>query len=274
VRHPRRRQRRGHGPRRRRRGGRQRPGGGDGPGARCRRGGAPCGGIPGAAACRAGLSPQPRAAPGVPCAKLRRFGGPCRDGSRPGMSWLKKLVPPRIRTDSAATRKRSVPEGLWEKCERCGAVLYGPELEENLEVCPKCAFHRPIRARARLKAFLDPGELREIGAELAPTDVLRFRDQKKYADRIRAAQKATGELDALVVVEGTLKRMPMVAAAFDFAFMGGSMGSVVGERFARGAERALELGAGYVSFSASGGARMQESLFSLLQMAKTSAALG
>ena len=190
------------------------------------------------------------------------------------MSWLKKLVPPRIRTDSAATRKRSVPEGLWEKCERCGAVLYGPELEENLEVCPKCAFHRPIRARARLAAFLDPDGLREIGGELAPTDVLRFRDQKKYSDRIRAAQKATGERDALVVMEGSLKRMPMVAAAFDFAFMGGSMGSVVGERFARGAERALELGAGYVCFSASGGARMQERLFSLLQMAKTSAALG
>ena len=190
------------------------------------------------------------------------------------MSWLKKLMPPQIRTESGAVRKRSVPEGLWEKCDRCGAVLYGPELEENLEVCPKCSFHRPIRARARLRAFLDAGELREIGGDLGPTDVLRFRDQKRYADRIKAAQKATGERDALVVMEGRLKRMPMVAAAFDFAFMGGSMGSVVGERFTLGAERALELRSGFVCFSASGGARMQESLFSLMQMAKTSAALG
>ncbi len=191
------------------------------------------------------------------------------------MSWLKKLMPPRIRTETGTTaRKRSVPEGLWEKCERCSAVLYGPELEENLEVCPKCSFHRPIRARARLRAFFDQGELREIAGELGPTDVLRFRDQKRYADRIKAAQKSTGERDALVVMEGQLKRMPMVAAAFDFAYMGGSMGSVVGERFARGAERALEIGSGFVCFSASGGARMQESLFSLMQMAKTSAALG
>ena len=190
------------------------------------------------------------------------------------MSWLKKLMPPRIRTDSGATKKRSVPEGLWEKCERCGAVLYGPELEENLEVCPKCSFHRAIRARARLRGFLDPGELREIAGELGPTDVLKFKDQKKYSERIKAAQKSTGERDALVVMQGELKRMPLVAAAFDFAYMGGSMGSVVGERFARGAERALEIGAPFVCFSASGGARMQESLFSLMQMAKTSAALG
>jgi len=190
------------------------------------------------------------------------------------MSWLKKLMPPRIRTDSGATKKRSVPEGLWEKCDRCGAVLYGPELEENLEVCPKCGFHRPIRARARLKTFLDPGELHEIAGELGPTDVLKFKDQKRYAERIKAAQKATGERDALVVMQGELKRMPLVAAAFDFAYMGGSMGSVVGERFTRGAERALEIGSPFVCFSASGGARMQESLFSLMQMAKTSAALG
>ena len=189
------------------------------------------------------------------------------------MSWLKKLMPPRIRTDSGATKKRSVPEGLWEKCDRCGAVLYGPELEENLEVCPKCGFHRPIRARARLKAFLDPGELQEIAGDLGPTDVLKFKDQKRYAERIKAAQKATGERDALVVMQGALKRMPLVAAAFDFAYMGGSMGSVVGERFTRGAERALQIGSPFVCFSASGGARMQESLFSLMQMAKTSAAL-
>jgi acetyl-CoA carboxylase carboxyl transferase subunit beta len=189
------------------------------------------------------------------------------------MSWLKKVMPPRIRTESGAPKKRSVPEGLWEKCERCGSVLYRPELEENLEVCPKCGFHMAIRARVRLAAFLDPGNLQEIGAALGPTDVLRFKDQKKYSDRIKAAQKATGERDALVTVQGALKGRPLVASAFDFAFMGGSMGSVVGERFTLGAERALEIGSPFVCFSASGGARMQESLFSLMQMAKTSAAL-
>ena len=190
------------------------------------------------------------------------------------MSWLKKLMPARIRTETGVDRKRSVPEGLWEKCERCGAVLYRPELEENLEVCPKCSFHMPIRARARLAALLDDGAGREIGAELGPTDVLKFKDQKKYSDRIKAAQKSTGERDALVAMEGRLKGHDIVAAAFDFAYMGGSMGSVVGERFTLGAERALELRCPFVCFSASGGARMQESLFSLMQMAKTSAALG
>ncbi len=189
------------------------------------------------------------------------------------MSWLKKLMPARIRTEAGVERKRSVPEGLWEKCDGCSAVLYRQELEDNLEVCPRCGFHMPIRARERLLAFLDDGIGREIGAELGPTDVLKFRDQKKYADRIKSVQKATGERDALIAMEGTLRQRPIVAAAFDFAFMGGSMGSVVGERFARGAERALELRAPFVSFSASGGARMQESLFSLMQMAKTSAAL-
>ncbi|WP_242106938.1 acetyl-CoA carboxylase, carboxyltransferase subunit beta [Luteimonas aquatica] len=188
-------------------------------------------------------------------------------------SWLKKLMPARIRTEAGATKKRSVPEGLWEKCERCGAVLYRPELEENLEVCPKCNFHMPIRARVRLAAFLDAGSTEEIGAALGPTDVLKFKDQKKYGDRIKAAQKSTGERDALVTLQGTLKQRPLVASAFDFAYMGGSMGSVVGERFTLGAERALEIGAPFVCFSASGGARMQESLFSLMQMAKTSAAL-
>lgn len=190
------------------------------------------------------------------------------------MSWLKKLMPSGIRTESSAAKRRSVPEGLWEKCDRCGAVLYRPELEENLEVCPKCSFHMPIRARVRLTALLDEGSTREIGAELGPTDVLKFRDQKKYADRIKAAQKSTGERDALIAMEGTLKQRPLVAAAFDFAFMGGSMGSVVGERFARAAERAVELNCPMVCFTATGGARMQESLFSLMQMAKTSAALG
>ena len=191
------------------------------------------------------------------------------------MSWLKKIMPGTgIRTEAGSERKRSVPEGLWEKCERCGTVLYRPELEENLEVCPKCAFHMPIRARARLAALLDGGEGREIGAALGPTDVLKFKDQKKYSERIKSAQKSTGERDALVVLEGKLLGQPLVAAAFDFAFMGGSMGSVVGERFALAAERALELGCPFVCFTASGGARMQESLFSLMQMAKTSAALG
>ena len=190
------------------------------------------------------------------------------------MSWLKKLMPARIRTEAATGRKRSVPEGLWEKCDKCGSVLYRPELEENLEVCPKCGKHRPIRARARLAAFLDPGTGTEIGAALGPVDVLKFKDQKRYSDRIKAAQKASGERDALVAMAGTLAGRPAVACAFDFAFMGGSMGSVVGERFALGAERALEIGSPMVCFSATGGARMQESLFSLMQMAKTSAALG
>ena len=191
------------------------------------------------------------------------------------MSWLKKLMPSGIRTDSAAANKRrSVPEGLWEKCDRCGAVLYRPELEENLEVCPKCNFHMAIRARARLKSLFDAGSMQEIAAELGPTDVLKFKDQKKYGERIKAAQKSTGERDALIAKRGTLKQRPLVACSFDFAYMGGSMGSVVGERFARAAETALEIGCPLVCFSATGGARMQESLFSLMQMAKTSAALG
>ena len=191
------------------------------------------------------------------------------------MSWLKKLMPSGIRTDSAAaSKRRSVPEGLWEKCDRCGAVLYRPELEENLEVCPKCNFHMAIRARARLKSLFDAGSMQEIAAELGPTDVLKFKDQKKYGERIKAAQKATGERDALIAMRGTLKQRPLVACSFDFAYMGGSMGSVVGERFARAAEAALEMGCPLVCFSATGGARMQESLFSLMQMAKTSAALG
>ncbi|MBW8852171.1 MAG: acetyl-CoA carboxylase carboxyltransferase subunit beta [Xanthomonadales bacterium] len=190
------------------------------------------------------------------------------------MSWLKKLMPASIRTDTNAARKRSVPEGLWEKCDGCGAVLYRQELEDNLEVCPKCGFHGAIRARRRLGAFLDAGTGIEIAPELGPVDVLKFKDQKKYSDRIKAAQKNTGERDALIAMEGALRGRPIVAAAFDFAFMGGSMGSVVGERFTRGVERAVDLQAPFVCFSASGGARMHESLFSLMQMAKTSAALG
>jgi len=187
------------------------------------------------------------------------------------MSWLQKLMPARIRTEGG--NKRNVPEGLWEKCEKCGAVLYGPELERNLEVCPKCGHHRPIGARARLASFLDPDSTTEIAADLAPADPLKFRDSKKYVDRIKATQKATGEKDALVVMRGNLKEMGVVAAAFEFRFMGGSMGSVVGEKFARAAELALADRVPLVCFTASGGARMQEGLFSLMQMAKTSAAL-
>jgi acetyl-CoA carboxylase carboxyl transferase subunit beta len=190
------------------------------------------------------------------------------------MSWLKKLMPASIRTETGTERKRSVPEGLWEKCDKCGAVLYRPELEENLEVCPKCGHHMPIRARVRLLALFDPASTTELGGALGPTDVLKFKDQKKYSDRIKAAQKSSGERDALIAMEGRLKQRPLVACAFDFAFMGGSMGSVVGERFAIAGERALELGCPLVCFTASGGARMQESLFSLMQMAKTSAVIG
>ena len=191
------------------------------------------------------------------------------------MSWLSKLMPSGIRTEgNAGKSKRSVPEGLWEKCDRCGAVLYRPELEENLEVCPTCDFHMPIRARARLASLFDPGSTTEIAATLAPTDVLKFRDSKRYVDRIKSTQKATGEYDAMVAMQGLLKGRPLVASSFDFAYMGGSMGSVVGEKFTLAAEKALEIGAPFVNFSASGGARMQDSLFSRMQMAKTSAALG
>jgi acetyl-CoA carboxylase carboxyl transferase subunit beta len=188
------------------------------------------------------------------------------------MSWLSKLMPSRIRTDGGS--KRAVPEGLWEKCEACAAVLYRPEMERNLDVCPKCSHHLPITARQRLERFLDPDSGIEISAGLESIDALKFRDAKKYADRLRAAQKQTGEKDALIAVHGTLKGMPIAVAAFEFRFMAGSMGSVVGEKFARAAEYALEHRMPLVCYSATGGARMQEGLFSLMQMAKTSAALG
>ncbi len=187
------------------------------------------------------------------------------------MSWFQKLVPARIRTE--ANRKSGVPEGLWSKCPACSAILYKAELERNLEVCPKCNHHMRIGGRKRLDVFLDPEGREEIGAELRPSDPLKFKDTKKYRDRIAQAQKATGETDALVVIRGLLKGQALVAAAFDFNFMGGSMGSVVGERFVRGVERALADKIPLVVFTASGGARMQESLLSLFQMAKTSAAL-
>ena len=187
------------------------------------------------------------------------------------MSWLSKLMPKRIRTQGGD--KRKVPEGLWGKCEGCGAVLYQPELEANQQVCPKCSFHMPILARERLKQFLDEGTGTEIGAELAPADALKFKDSKKYKDRLVAAQKQTGESDALVALHGRLKGMPIAACAFEFSFMAGSMGSVVGERFTLAAEHALAHGMPLVCFSASGGARMQEGLFSLMQMAKTCGAL-
>ena len=187
------------------------------------------------------------------------------------MSWFSKLMPSRIRTEGSA--KRNVPEGLWEKCPSCAAVLYGPELERNIRVCPKCNHHMPIAARKRLESLLDPGTMSEIDANLAPFDALKFRDQKRYRDRLITAQRQTGEKDALISAKGLLKGRTLIASAFEFSFMGGSMGSVVGERFARAAERALDERAPLVNFSATGGARMQEGLFSLMQMAKTSAAL-
>ncbi|WP_428607473.1 acetyl-CoA carboxylase, carboxyltransferase subunit beta [Sedimenticola sp.] len=187
------------------------------------------------------------------------------------MSWFEKLMPSRIRTEGGS--KRAVPEGLWTKCPGCGAVLYRAEMERNLDVCPKCGHHNRIGARKRLAAFLDPESGREIAADLSPTDPLKFKDSKKYKDRITQAQKSSGEKDALIVMQGTLKGLDVVSAAFEFSFMGGSMGSVVGEKFVRGVNVALEQRIPFICFAASGGARMQESLFSLMQMAKTSAAL-
>ncbi len=186
------------------------------------------------------------------------------------MSWFEKLMPSRISTEK---RTRSVPQGVWIKCPRCDAQLYRSELERNLMVCPKCEHHMRIGARERLEFFLDPDSQPEIAANLEPQDPLKFRDSKKYRDRIAQAQKSTGEKDALVAASGTLKGSPVVACAFEFSFMGGSMGSVVGERFARATKIAGDTNAPLICFSASGGARMQEALFSLFQMAKTAAAL-
>ncbi len=187
------------------------------------------------------------------------------------MDWFKKLLPSRIRTNG--TTKRVVPEGLWTSCPGCKGVLYRAELERNFNVCLKCSHHLRVAARQRLDWFLDAEPRVEIGKEIEPIDFLRFKDTKRYKDRLSQAQKATDELDALVVFMGRLQSRTIVAGAFEFEFMGGSMGSVVGERFVRGVNAAIEHDAPLVCFSASGGARMQEALVSLMQMAKTSAAL-
>jgi acetyl-CoA carboxylase carboxyl transferase subunit beta len=187
------------------------------------------------------------------------------------MSWFQKILPPKIKRRVEA--RKSMPEGLWSKCPACNEVLYRADLESNLEVCPKCGHHHRIGARARLAMLLDAEGQHEIGAAITPLDPLKFKDSKKYPDRLKEAQTGTSETDALVVIGGSVKAVPVVAAAFEFKFMGGSMGSVVGERFVQGIEAAIESNSAFVCFSASGGARMQEGLFSLMQMAKTSAAL-
>lgn len=187
------------------------------------------------------------------------------------MSWLDKIIPSISRTETKRSNK--VPEGLWEKCIKCDAVLYKPELEKNLDVCPKCDHHMRIGARDRLNIFLDPQNRQELATDVEPIDRLKFKDIKKYKDRLTAAQKETGEKDALIAMRGELKGMPVVAVAFEFAFHGGSMGYVVGERFTRAATVALKENIPFVCFSATGGARMQEALISLMQMAKTSAVI-
>ena len=189
------------------------------------------------------------------------------------MSWFEKLVPSTIIKKDSDSKKTPVPEGLWNKCPSCSAILYNSELEKNFNVCPKCDHHMRIDARRRIDLFLDAEGREEIGANLKPLDPLKFKDSKKYKDRISQAQKKTRENDALIVMSGTLEGKAIVVAAFDFSFMGGSMGSVVGEKFVRGITKSLEIGAPFIVFTASGGARMQESLFSLFQMSKTSAAL-
>ena len=188
------------------------------------------------------------------------------------MGWFQKLLPPKIKRREGED-KRNVPEGLWFKCPDCQAVLYHADLEKNLSVCPKCNHHHRITARTRLDWLLDGEGRFEIGAEILPVDTLKFKDQKKYTERLAASKKTTGEDDALIVMQGSVHALPVVAAAFEFSFMGGSMGSVVGERFVRGVQVALEQQCPFVCFAASGGARMQEGLLSLMQMAKTSAAL-
>ena len=187
------------------------------------------------------------------------------------MSWLQKLLPPKIKRSPGG--RKSMPEGLWSKCPACEAVLYASDLENNQQVCPKCSHHLRLRARARLNLLLDEEGRFEIGAEVLPMDPLKFKDGKRYIDRLAAANKDTDESDALIVMQGAIKTVPVVVACFEFEFMGGSMGSVVGERFVRGVQAALEFKVPFICITASGGARMQEGLFSLMQMAKTTAAV-
>jgi len=187
------------------------------------------------------------------------------------MSWLQKLLPPKIKRAEGV--KKSIPEGLWRKCPSCEAVLYATDLEQNLSVCPKCGHHHRLKARERLDLLLDPEGRFEIGGEILPLDVLKFKDSRRYPDRLAAAHEETGESDALVVMQGAVKTLPLVVACFEFEFMGGSMGSVVGERFVRGVNLALEHQLPFLCITASGGARMQEGLLSLMQMSKTTAAV-
>lgn len=189
------------------------------------------------------------------------------------MSWFQKLLPPKIKRRDSGNAKKNVPEGLWSKCASCDSVLYHADLEKNMGVCPKCNFHNRINARTRLEMMLDPEGQYEIGAEVLPVDKLKFKDSKKYTERLSAALKETQETDALLVMQGSIKSVPVVIAAFEFKFLGGSMGAVVGERFVRAIQICVEQKLPFVCISASGGARMQEGLFSLFQMAKTSAAL-
>ena len=189
------------------------------------------------------------------------------------MSWLTKLLPPKVKREQGAPRRASLPEGLWSKCSACEAVLYATDLASNLQVCPKCGHHNRLNSRQRLDLLLDPEGRFEIGVEVVPVDSLNFKDSKKYPDRLMEANQASGESDSLVVLQGAIKTMPVVAAAFEFDFMGGSMGSVLGERFVRGVQLAIERKMPFICVTASGGARMQEGLFSLMQMAKTTAAL-
>ena len=189
------------------------------------------------------------------------------------MSWLKNVIPPKIKRIVGGVSKKNIPEGLWCKCPSCQAVLYRTDLEQNMEVCPKCSFHNRISARARIDTLLDKEKRKEIGAQIQPLDSLKFNDTQSYADRIKASQKDLNEKDAMVVMQGLMEGKPVVVAAFEFKFMGGSMGSVVGEKFVRGIQAAIKAKATFICVSASGGARMQEGLLSLMQMAKTSAAL-
>ncbi|MDP3636243.1 MAG: acetyl-CoA carboxylase, carboxyltransferase subunit beta [Azonexus sp.] len=189
------------------------------------------------------------------------------------MSWLSKLLPPKIKREQGVQRRGALPEGLWSKCASCEAVLYATDLDKNQQVCPKCGHHNRLNARQRLALLLDPEACFEIGAEVIPVDSLKFKDSKRYPDRLMEANESSGESDSMVCMQGSIKNIPVVAAAFEFGFMGGSMGSVLGERFVRGVLTAIELKAPFICISASGGARMQEGLFSLMQMAKTTAAL-